>query len=92
MLFRSAGRDPSEEAFRMEQSDLKHFLARHHVTPHMLVRDAWHDTGHDLLALAREAGCSLRTARRLVAQHRAATGRAPAPEGRPRKWAPRVPI
>ena len=42
--------------------------------------------------LAREAGCSLRTARRLVAQHRAPTGRAPAPEGRPRKWAPRVPI
>jgi len=59
VLVSIAGRDPSEEAFRMEQSDLKHFLARHHVTPHMLVRDAWHDTGHDLLALAREAGCGL---------------------------------
>jgi len=59
VLVSLAGPDPAEEAFRAEQSDLKHFLARHQVTPHMLVRAACNDAGHDLLALAREAGCGL---------------------------------
>lgn len=49
----------ADEEFRSEQIDLKHFLARHHVTPQILVRETHHDTGHELLALARETGCGM---------------------------------
>jgi nucleotide-binding universal stress UspA family protein len=59
ILVALAGRDPAEDTFRAEQAELKDFLARHHVTPHMLVRDAGHDTGHELLAIAGETGCEM---------------------------------
>jgi nucleotide-binding universal stress UspA family protein len=54
-----AGDVPVEEEFRAEQSDLKHFLGRHHVTPRMLVRTTARDTGAELLALAGELGCGM---------------------------------
>jgi nucleotide-binding universal stress UspA family protein len=59
ILVALAGHDAADEEFRNEQADLKHFLARHHVTPQMLVRDTDGDTGHALLALAKEAGCGM---------------------------------
>jgi nucleotide-binding universal stress UspA family protein len=59
ILVALAGRSVTENEFQNEQADLKHFLARHHVTPQMLARDMRHDVGHDLLALAKEAGCRM---------------------------------
>lgn len=59
ILVTLAGRDFAEDEFRSEQADLKHFLARHHVTPQMVVRDMHDDSGRDLLAFAREAGCGM---------------------------------
>lgn len=54
-----AGPDTARQEFEAEQSDLKHFLKRHHVTPHMLVRAPLHDTGRELLELAGELGCAM---------------------------------
>jgi nucleotide-binding universal stress UspA family protein len=67
LLRRSAGvvvaaicpADPADEAVQAEQADLMHFLARHYVNARMVVRDAWRDPGHDLLALATELDCGL---------------------------------
>lgn len=54
-----AGPQAAAEEFEAEQSDLKHYLKRHHVTPHLLVREARHDTGRELLALGEELGCGM---------------------------------
>jgi nucleotide-binding universal stress UspA family protein len=67
LLRRSAGvvvaaigaADPAAPVFRAEQADLMHFLARHYVNARMVVRGAWRDPGHDLLALATELDCGL---------------------------------
>jgi nucleotide-binding universal stress UspA family protein len=53
------GPDHTEEDFQAEQSELLRFLARHQVTPRVVVRQAGHDSGHALLALADELGCGL---------------------------------
>jgi len=53
------GHDQDDAAFQTDQADLMQFLARHHVTARMVVRDAWRDPGHDLLALATELDCGL---------------------------------
>lgn len=52
-------RDPADAAFQAEQSDLMLFLARRHVNARMVLRAAWDDPGHDLLALATELDCGL---------------------------------
>jgi nucleotide-binding universal stress UspA family protein len=49
----------SAEDFHAQQPELLRFLARHHVTPRILVREAQHDSGQQLLALANELGCGL---------------------------------
>jgi nucleotide-binding universal stress UspA family protein len=48
-----------ESEYQGDQADLKHFLARHHVTPQMLAREIHDDTGRDLLAIAQASGCGL---------------------------------
>jgi nucleotide-binding universal stress UspA family protein len=48
-----------EDDFRADQPKLLRFLARHHVTPRVLVREAQHDSGQQLLALANELGCGM---------------------------------
>jgi nucleotide-binding universal stress UspA family protein len=49
----------SEDDFLAQQPELLRFLARHHVTPHFLMRKAQHDGGEDLLALASSLDCGL---------------------------------
>lgn len=49
----------NEEDFRAQETVLLRFLSRHQVMPRVLVRPAGHDSGHALLALAGETGCSL---------------------------------
>lgn len=44
---------------RADQPELLRFLARHHVTPDIVMRPPHHDSGHQLLALAAELGCGL---------------------------------
>lgn len=51
--------DPADAAFQAEQADLMRFLERHRVHARMVLRDAWRDPGHDLLALATELDCGL---------------------------------
>ena len=49
----------TEDEFKGEQADLLGFLARHHVTPRVVIREVMHDSGRELLALADELGCGL---------------------------------
>jgi nucleotide-binding universal stress UspA family protein len=53
------GPDAGEAELRAQQPDLAQFLARHGVTPRMLVRDPRRDLGHELLDLADELRCDL---------------------------------
>jgi len=53
------GPDADEAELRAQQPDLARFLARHGVTPRMLVRAPRRDLGHDLLGLADELRCDL---------------------------------
>jgi nucleotide-binding universal stress UspA family protein len=48
-----------DEDFHAHKPELLRFLARHHVTPRVLVREAQHDSGQQLLALANELGCGM---------------------------------
>lgn len=48
-----------EDEFRAQKPALLRFLARHRVTPQVLMRAVQHDSGRALLALADELGCGL---------------------------------
>jgi nucleotide-binding universal stress UspA family protein len=54
-----AGKDGGEEECRSQQPDMLHFLERHHVGAHFMVRAPRQDTAHDLLALAAELDCGV---------------------------------
>ena len=52
-----AGAD--ESGLLGEHTELGRFLAQHRITPRFLLRGPSPDSGHALLALARELGCGL---------------------------------